>query len=135
MASPSTPEDWMAVAQRRGADSRAMLGGELSTGPVYMAGYAVECSLKAYLKSQEIDFPAGGPAGHNLAQLWKAARFPLTDLRDTNGAKTFYVDTWTTALRYELAVPSALSPEELVTGAVHLAGWLQTRARRAGWRK
>ncbi len=136
MTNPSSPAEWVAVACIRGADSNAMLKtGGASTGPVYMAGYAVECSLKAFLMIQGTPFPAGGAAGHDLAGLWKAARLRLTDLGDTNGAKTFYVDTWSTDLRYQVAVPSALTSQELVTGAMALAGWLQTRVRRVSKRK
>jgi hypothetical protein len=43
---PNTAQDWITVANERAADAEAMLSSRQdSVGPVYMVGYAIECSL------------------------------------------------------------------------------------------
>ena len=50
MNDPQTYQDWRETAMERAADADAMLPERKeSIGSVYMAGYAVECMLKAYL--------------------------------------------------------------------------------------
>jgi HEPN domain len=133
---PDTAEDWMAVATERGADAEALLNRRnLSVGCVYMAGYAVECSLKAYLQSRGIPLPSRGQAGHDLRALWRQSGFQLADLRDTNGTKTFFVETWATDLRYETGLDINMEFADLLQGAKALSGWIQTRSRRARRRR
>lgn len=133
---PDTAEDWMAVANERGADAEALMSTRsLSVGCVYMAGYAVECSLKAYLQSRGTPLPSRGPGGHNLRALWLQSGFQLADLRDTNGTKTFFVDTWSTDLRYETRLDVRMNLTDLMQGAKALSGWIQTRSRRARRRR
>lgn len=102
-----------------------------SIGCVYMAGYAIECSLKALLQSTNKAFPKHGQEGHNLRGLWETAGFKLSDLSDSTGSRTFFIESWSTALRYELVSESSLPLTELVDGAKHLTGWIQTRIRRS----
>jgi hypothetical protein len=106
-----------------------------SVGPVYVAGYAIECSLKAYLQASGLPFPTSGRAGHDLRALWGAAGFSLREIGDQRGEKAFFVEGWSTDLRYETTSGSTLSGDELVGGARALTGWLQTRARRRRRRK
>lgn len=127
---PATPDQWIAVANERGADAQAMLPQRQdSAGPVYMAGYAVECALKAYLSDQGIARPAGRP-GHDLRGLWKSSGFRLADLTDSQGTKSFYVEDWSTDLRYRIRMDSRRSTPELVAGARVLSGWIQMRLKR-----
>jgi hypothetical protein len=53
MALPGSREarSFYRVAQQRLEDAQVLLGGERTTGAVYLAGYAVECALKALLLS------------------------------------------------------------------------------------
>jgi hypothetical protein len=46
---PNTSQEWIDVAKERAADVEALK--QRQVGAVYMAGYAIECSLKAYLVS------------------------------------------------------------------------------------
>jgi HEPN domain-containing protein len=133
---PDQPEAWLAVANERAADAEALLlKRKTSSGCAYMAGYAIECSLKAYLQGSGTAFPTSGGEGHNLRGLWRRSGFQISDLQDANGAKAFFLKQWSTDLRYEVALPTHLRAEELLQGAKALNGWLQTRCRRRGGRR
>jgi len=128
---PNTTEEWLFVARERAQDGSAMMVARpTSAGAVYMMGYGIECSLKGFLRSQSRPFPTSGRAGHNLRALWEVAGFRLSDLNDHNGAKTFYIECWSTDLRYEADLPSSTSPEVLLQAAGELVGWIQKMARR-----
>jgi HEPN domain len=126
-----TENEWSSLARERAADAEAMATVRVtSIGCVYMAGYAVECSLKAFLQSQGKSFPTSGRDGHNLRKLWETSGFRLSDISDTAGAKAFFIAQWDTSLRYKLAYDSSLTIEELVSGARLLTGWIQSQVRR-----
>ncbi len=130
---PNTFEDWLVVSSERQADAKALLPSrKLSTGPVYMAGYAVEASLKAFLKRINKEFPKKGDEGHNLKSLWKQAGFKLSDIKDESGEKTFFVEKWKTNFRYEVSLNELHidEPESMVKAAGELAGWLKSQIRR-----
>ncbi len=132
--SPNTPQDWLAVAKERGTDAEAIYKYSSATvGTVYMAGYAIECSLKALLQKRSIPFPARGHQGHNLQALWKASGFQLSDLKDHKGSQTFYLEHWSTDLRYEVSLTGNLGLEvkELLAGAKQLTGWIQNQVKRS----
>ena len=57
---PSSPEEWVEVAKERSRDARILSDGRRSLGAVYMAGYSVECYLKAYLQKNGISQPPRG---------------------------------------------------------------------------
>ncbi len=127
---PKSVEDWKAVANDRASDAQAMLKEKRILGSVYMAGYAIECSLKALLRGRGEQFPTSGGAGHNLRALWKASGFPLRDLHDTNGAKTYFIENWCTDLRYDLdLMDTSLEASELLTGALALVNYIQYKTK------
>lgn len=129
---PTCIEDWISVARERAADAEAIvLARAQSVGSVYLVGYAVECSLKAYLIASGTRFPTRGPAGHDLTALWKASGFTKRDIADLDGSKSYYFEAWTTSLRYSTTgAGSGLQNEELLNGAKRVVGWLQNQARR-----
>jgi hypothetical protein len=128
---PTSAEDWLDVGRERAADADALLRArQASAGPVYLAGYAIECSLKAYLQSAGKSFPSSGGAGHDLRRLWRQTGIRLGDLGDESGAKAFFVQDWTTALRYEAAPDFPCPSDELVKAAGQLCGQIQNRMRR-----
>jgi hypothetical protein len=131
MSDPTTPEGWLEVASNRAADADAMMPARsLSSGPVYMAGYAIEASLKAYLTLKGIPRPARGPGGHNLKGLWKASGFRLRDLNDVDGSKSFYISDWGTHFRYTAVPQFPLPCSALLDAAKKLTSWIQTHCRR-----
>jgi hypothetical protein len=134
---PQTTEDWLFTAKERGADADAVVKTRPdSVGSVYLAGYAVECSLKAYLRAAGIPFPRSGRAGHNLTALWKASGFSKRDVRDVNGSKVFYLEGWSSSLRYHTNYAhGGLNNAELLLGAKQVVGWLQMQARRTHLRR
>ena len=125
MATPTTAEAWLHVAQERAVDARTLYNQGRSVAAEYLAGYAVECSLKAYLQKVGRGFPTRGPAGHDLRELWKAARFRLADLGDSQGNRTYFIERWNTGLRYNDTLDTVLDAGVLVEGAAQLAGWVQ----------
>lgn len=129
---PTSAEDWCAIAEERVSDARALSeNAPQSVGSVYMAGYGIECSLKALHKRRNMPFPSARAEGHDLRGLWESLGFKLSDIRDdSNGAKTYFVDRWSTDLRYEKAVDVPLPSAELVKGAGALTGWILTRVKR-----
>lgn len=132
---PTCAEDWIAVGRERAADADALLRERnRSAGPVYLAGYAIECSLKAVIQRRGIPFPRARGAGHDLRGLWRQAGFRLGDISDEAGGKTFFIRAWSTDLRYTVDPELDLSSDELVHAARQLTGWLQNQARRRGAR-
>ena len=131
MHQPQTYQNWQDTAKERAADATAMLPERSnSVGVVYMAGYAVECMLKAYLSRKNMPYPRSGQAGHNLRGLWQSAGFRLSDIKDHSGAKSFFVQIWDTALRYQDNTEELThSTEELVNAAKQLTGWISNQIR------
>lgn len=134
---PNTFEDWIEVSRERQEDARALLSREKSVGPVYMAGYAVEAGLKAFLRRINKEFPKKGDEGHKLKGLWEQAGFKRRDLKDKSGAKALFIEEWKTDLRYEVSLDEAytLDSDSLVKAAGELTGWIQTQIRRKSWKR
>ena len=130
MATPTTAEAWLRVAQERAVDARILAAQGRSVAAVYLAGYAVECALKAYLQRVGRGFPTSGQAGHDLHELWRACGFRLAALGDSQGNRTYFVEQWHTGLRYNDTLDTVLDAGVLVEGAVQLAGWVQSRLNR-----
>ncbi len=126
---PDKWEDWLNIATERSKDADKLSERDNRAGSIYMAGYAIECSLKAYLKKTGKRFPAAGSAGHNLKELWRASGFRLKDLRDDKGEITFYIEEWSTDLRYAGEYSFPAQPEVLLQGAKNLVGRIQAYVR------
>ena len=133
MRLPSTSQEWFDVAFARAADAEAMLSKrDTSNGPVYMAGWAVECALNGCLRHHGTARPRSQPseAQHDLRRLWLAAGFQLRDLDDTHGCKSQLIDSWGTHLRYTPDCPRSLVTTELVDAARQITGFIQNTVRR-----
>lgn len=129
--SPATWDELLEVAAQRAADADAIQRGNTSgVGSVYMAGYAIECSLKAYLNLIGRQYPSSGRSGHDLRGLWSESGFKLRDLNDEDGSKSFFISQWSTDLRYETSLPTDLSPDRLIAAAKLMKGWIHTRMKR-----
>ncbi|NES19004.1 MAG: hypothetical protein F6K41_08760 [Symploca sp. SIO3E6] len=131
--SPHSYQEWLAVANERALDAEAIHKNRpQSVCSVYLAGYAIECSLKALLQRQGKPFPKHGNEGHNLKALWEGSGFRLCDIQDSKGIQTFFIQKWDTALRYETSLPSnpGLTIADLIQGARQLTGKIQTAVRR-----
>jgi hypothetical protein len=104
-------------AYQRFEDAQILLGADHTTGAVYLAGYGVECMLKALVLASLVPPALGvmlgsfrGPKAHDFEWLRLqyyqngGARFP----REINQAFTLVSD-WSTDLRY---VPRSIKLDE-----------------------
>jgi hypothetical protein len=131
----ATHLDFRRVALQRLEDARTLLHAPRTTGALYLAGYAVECMLKAMVlyrvPSRErnkllADFR--GRIGHSLEglrQIWvNAGGEPFS--RDASRAFASVV-SWSTAFRY---VPGAIdyrTSEEFLNACDKVLEWADER--------
>jgi len=135
---PHTPQEWLDTAKERAADADEVCKFRpTSVGSVYLAGYAIECSLKALLQKKGIPFPSSGTQGHNLQALWKALGFQFSDIKDKEGTQTFFLTDWSTDLRYETSLTTnrGFQVKQLVNGARILNSWIEDKIKRSKPRK
>src|SRR5712692_6571320 len=119
-------DSFLEAARERGMDASTLKREKRLLAAVYMAGYAVECGLKALLQRMGKRFPRSGSEGHHLRGLWEAAGLKLDDVR---GYRRLFMDFWTTNLRYEHSLPDGTDFEALYQGRVELVGYIQKRIR------
>lgn len=138
MSVANTPQQWFDVASERASDADAMLySRNHSNGPVYMAGWAIECALNGYLAKCGISRPRPrkGYAHHDLRRLWEAAGLRLRDLSDPKGHKSWLLDSWGTHLRYDTEHNLPLTNADVVQAARQLTGFLRKIVRRKRGRR
>ncbi len=138
MGIPGSPQEWFDVASERASDADAMLPGrEYSNGPVYMAGWAIECALNGYLAGSGIQrpHPAPGEHSHDLRRLWRAAGLQLRDLSDPDGCKGWLLDYWGAHLRYDTEQNLPSTNADMVRAAQQLMGFLHKIIRRQRGRR
>ena len=103
------PRRFYRVAYRRFEEAEVLFNAGFYTGTVYLAGYAVECMLKALIlnslpeKDQEtIEAEFRGQRAHQYE--WLRNRYAQTNapgLPSTISESLAIVATWDTSLRYE----------------------------------
>ncbi len=108
--------DLQQLADLRIKEARILLDGDSYSGAYYLAGYAIECALKACIAKQtkEHDFPDKPEEvrkiyTHNLEQLLNLAKLKdkLEDdmkLNKALGAYWAYIVDWGEEKQYELGV-------------------------------
>jgi len=129
---PRNPSDWLSVARDREMDTMAIVNaGHGPSGAIYMAGYIIECSLKAYLNAQKRRIPQI----HEIRELWRRTGLRFADLPlDKTGKVHYFLFDWRVDLRYEVEFRCDYAVDELVATAKWLSGRIQTWARRSGRR-
>lgn len=123
---PLTNTDFEQLAEERIADARALLAAQRWSAAYYLAGYAIECALKACLakRTQAGEFPPPVDVvrksyyTHDLTDLLKAAGLgPARDAKaqtDTAFGKHWgSVTQWDEAARY--ALKTQLEAEQLLS--------------------
>lgn len=131
LSDPSHADDWILVALMGMEEARCLIrprGG--CVGSAYLAGYAVECALKAFLTKRGIPRPTSGGDGHNLRALWAVCNFALVDLNDHTGSTNYFMTHWTTDLRYQRAKNTPIADADLVAGAGRVVARITTLTRR-----
>jgi hypothetical protein len=123
---PTTAEDFKALADRRIREAEILYAGYEFAGAYYLAGYAIECALKACIAKQTRagDFPPpvdevrNGYYTHDLKALLKTAGLlkAKNERCDTDPdfeASWGIVAKWNERARYE-RVRSALEAESII---------------------
>jgi hypothetical protein len=122
-------------AKQRFEDAEFLLEAERTTGAIYLAGYSVECMLKALILSTV-------PPGSRAQML---ASFRGTKAHDYDWLKARYfenggppfpsavsknfslVDTWTTDLRYKAGTTKRGDAESFLKAAREIIDWADGR--------
>lgn len=112
------------AARSRATESNYLEAGGHMSGAIYLAGYVVECKLKALLSKMGKPYPRSGAGGHDLLALWKSAGFRHQDL---TGFRRAFIEYWNTSLRYSATTPSEHAPADLLRGARELASYVTKR--------
>jgi hypothetical protein len=106
-------KELQALSELRLREANALLGAGFPEGAYYLAGYAVECALKACIakRTQEHDFPGKKLADktytHDLERLIDAAELSDTFKKAKTSNRRLemeweYVRRWSEQSRYEL---------------------------------
>lgn len=108
-------DDLQRLASTRLAEAQALAGANHAAGAYYLAGYAIECALKACIAKgvKQYDFPekekVNQSYSHNLVQLLKTAGLESvldSELRQNSAlaANWAVVKDWNESKRYSLAI-------------------------------
>lgn len=132
MGFANSPQEWFDVASERIEDAEAMLERRYSSnGPVYMAGFALECALNGYFHATmgHRPRPQPGKKSHDLMRQWREAGFLMRDLADNHGHKAWLLSNWGTHLRYDTEHSLPCSNEDMVKAAGQLKGYIVRRTK------
>jgi HEPN domain-containing protein len=132
-------KDFQLLAEQRLKDARLLLAADRYSGAYYLAGYAIECALKACIARQiaRFTFPDKGLATevytHDLAKLIRAAGLQQTfevARKGNTGLNTNWavVKDWNEAARYRSDVTGSLA-KDMITACgsrkVGVLAWLK----------
>ncbi|MBF0183441.1 MAG: HEPN domain-containing protein [Magnetococcales bacterium] len=127
---PVSWQEWQELAFKRGVDADRLLQAGSDVAAVYMAGYVVECALKALWLVSGFSPPRSGKHGHDLLHLWQKMARNLRVVAEQEQSGQFFLQQWSTDLRYCRAVPVATpAPAQLIRGAKRLFGLIQQAIR------
>lgn len=136
MATPRDPSArrYYRVAYQRLEDALILLRMDRLQAAIYLAGYAVECILKALILSQtpatrrrQVLASFRGAIAHNITWLRERLDAALGRLPVEVARQLSFVSGWSTDLRYE---PGAGNPEdarEFLQAAQHVLNWADGR--------
>jgi len=134
VAFPSDINKFSRVAKQRLTEAQILLKNELWAAAIYLAGYAIECSLKALLISLT---PAGARPtivkslkddfGHNLRRLRAGVVSKKVNIPENVASALLFASSWSPDLRYE---PGPGDPEEanrFIAAAKVVVEWASAR--------
>jgi hypothetical protein len=136
---PVYRKDFRALAELRAEEARALLRNRRQLGAYYLAGYAVECALKACIAKQKkrFEFPPKRQIvdkmyGHNLSTLLDLAglKTQLDTAIAANAdlaANWNTVKEWTVESRYETSGLNGRDMYNAVTGPNGVLPWIRLR--------
>ena len=137
MALPRAPEArlYYRAAKQRSDDAELLLAAGRTTGAIYLAGYTVECFLKALLLSsvapplrrQLLQEFRGGWA-HNLEWLGGLYRQHVGAVIPRSVSRHLSrVASWSTDLRYATGTLKRRDADEFMESVVAIAAWADGR--------
>ncbi len=131
---PSEARLYYRAARQRYEDAELLLRAGRTTGAVYLAGYTVECMLKALIlvsvaeRERENSLRTIRKIGHNIQKLGALyrqhgrAQIPHEVTRHLTR-----VAAWSTDLRYSDGTLRARDVEEFIESVVAISQWADTR--------
>ena len=125
--------DLQIIAEQRAADAEALLNAGQWSGAFYLAGYAVECGLKACIAAQigPHEYPDKELAQrcytHKIEKLVEVANLLAARSNDTmanpaRGANWLIVKDWDETARYRIW--AELDARKLVNAVVNPSNWV-----------
>lgn len=137
MALPHAPEarQYYQAARQRLDDAQFLMGGQRTTGAIYLAGYCVECMLKALLLSMTAGAKRRaaleafrGSKAHDYdwlkAKYFKSGGQPFPP----NIARSFsFVNTWTVQIRYRAGSSKRVDAEAFLKNVDSIMSWADGR--------
>jgi len=136
---PIYRRDFKVLADLRAEEARALLGKGKQQGAYYLAGYAVECALKACIakRTKRFQFPpkieyVRELYSHKLNDLVKAAGLDA-DLRKEMATNKIFeanwstVKDWTEESRYRTTGLNGKDMYNAVVGTDGVLPWIKTR--------
>ncbi|HEV2973030.1 MAG TPA: HEPN domain-containing protein [Pirellulales bacterium] len=123
------------AAKQRFSDAELLLEHNRTTSAVYLAGYGVECMLKALMlesvpesRHDTIGDLFRGQLGHNLILLMRELRTHLRGSLPSIIERTLLrVNTWTTNLRYMPGNIKSSLATEYIRDAAQIIQWTDER--------
>ena len=122
------------VAWHRLEDAETLLDGHRWQGAVYLAGYAVECGLKASLivrtaqaRRREMLSDFVGRRGHDLSWLRQMLAVQGEHLTATIHEELALLSMWSTDLRYEASTGDPEDAQEFLDAARRVLRWIDER--------
>jgi HEPN domain-containing protein len=122
------------VALQRFEDAEILFHNDRTTGAIYMAGYAVECMLKALLLAH---VPASrraavlgsfrGKVGHDLEGLRRALQKRKVSFPASVARRFTSVNTWSTDLRYVPGRKKWQEARAFLDAAAEVLQWVKGR--------
>jgi HEPN domain-containing protein len=123
------------AALQRYDDAEVLLGASRTTGAIYLAGYAVECALKALIlsylgaKRRAIVLESfRGNRGHNLESLREQfQKASGTKLSRAIAEELSHVSSWTTDMRYETGTVRMSEAKEFLRASQAILIWMKEK--------
>jgi HEPN domain-containing protein len=134
MAKSRTRKDFQRLAEIRAKEAHALMRSRNQQGAYYLAGFAVECAIKASIarKTKRYDFPVDPGASkdiysHDLTKLLKIAELDSQldkDIRTNPDLATSWglIKTWRVECRYET---SGLNGKDMVNSLNGVMEWIK----------
>lgn len=125
---PHTQEEWMQVATSRLGEARVIHENDsTSVGSAYLAGYGIECALKAYAAVQ-----GENVRGHDLINLVKLAGLKVSVFKNDE----WFLTSWSVDWRYlRRAEQLPRMPSECIQAAGNLQGYIGKQLKRRASRR